>query len=78
MADRGSMVLKTYDLQDMQVLFPSDDTAVLTYRVTPWMSARGRSDAMTRVMADSSTWVRNEDTRRYAIHTETPLQQRSH
>lgn len=78
MAERGSMVLKSYDLQDVKVLFPNDDTAVMTYRVRQSMAMRGKPDATEQLMADSSTWVRDGDRWRCAMHTETPLQQQSH
>ena len=78
MAERGSMVLKSFDLQDMQVLFPNDDTAVLTYRVKQSMAMRGKPEATEQLMADSSTWVRDGDRWRCAMHTETPLQDRAH
>ena len=33
MADQGATVLTAYELSDMDVVFPNDETAVLSYRV---------------------------------------------
>ena len=40
MAEQGSMIVTSFELSDMEVVFPNDTTAILTYRVkqgiTPW------------------------------------------
>ena len=33
MAEQGSLVLESYELSDMQVVFPNESTAVVTYHV---------------------------------------------
>ena len=74
MAEEGSMVLTSFDLRDMEVVFPNDDTAVLAYRVSQEVAPRGSSKlASTQEMSDTSTWVRGADGWRCVIHTETPL-----
>jgi hypothetical protein len=73
MAERGSMVLKSYQLSDIDVVFPADDTAILTYRVKQAMSPRGKSESVTQEMADSSTWVRKSGQWQCVMHTETPI-----
>ena len=73
MAEQGSMVLKSYHLSDMQVVFPVEDTAILTYRVKQAMAPRGKSESTTQEMADSSTWVRKSGQWQCVMHTETPL-----
>ena len=77
MAEKGSMVLKSYQLSDIDVVFPADDTAILTYRVKQAMSPRGESQSVTQEMADSSTWVRKSGQWQCVMHTETPLDKTS-
>ncbi|MET0281545.1 MAG: nuclear transport factor 2 family protein [Steroidobacteraceae bacterium] len=73
MAERGSMVLKSFELSDVEVVFPNDETAVLSYRVKQTMSPRGKSEPKTEEMADTSTWVRNDGQWLCVMHTETPV-----
>ena len=75
MAEKGSMVLKAYQLSDMQVVFPVEDTAILTYRVKQAMAQRWQSESITQDMADTSTWVRKGGQWQCVMHTETPLDQ---
>ena len=72
MAEKGTMVVKDFELSDMHVVFPTDATAILTYRVRQSMSPRGKQEVITQEMADSSTWVRKGDRWQCAMHTETP------
>ena len=44
MAQQGKMVLRSYELSDMQVIFPNENTAVATYHVRQTMGPRGKSD----------------------------------
>ena len=77
MAQQGSMVLKDFHLSDIEVFMPTQDIAILTYRVKQSMAPRGQdAKASTEEMADSSTWVRKEDQWQCVAHTETPLAQR--
>jgi ketosteroid isomerase-like protein len=74
MAEQGPMVLKSFDLHDMEVLFPNDTTAIVTYRVEQRVAARGRDGGKTQQMADSSTWVKSgTGDWRCVMHTETPF-----
>jgi hypothetical protein len=72
MAEQGKMVLKAFELDDMQVVFPNDSTAILTYRVTQDMAKRGESDTTTEEMLDSSTWIKAGKSWQCVMHTETP------
>jgi hypothetical protein len=78
MVQKGSMVLKDFRLGDIDVLQPTEDMAVLTYRVRQSVGSRG-DDAKptTQEMVDSSTWVRKENQWQCVAHTETPLEQQS-
>ncbi len=73
MAEQGTMVLKSYELSNMEVVFPNEDTAVMTYEVRQTLAPRGRSEVQTQQMADTSTWVRNGDQWLCVMHTETPV-----
>jgi hypothetical protein len=73
MAEQGPTVLKSFELSDMNVVFPSDATAVLTYRVRQAMATRGKSDEIEQEMADSSVWTRKDGQWRCVMHTETPV-----
>jgi hypothetical protein len=77
MAEKGPMVVTDFELSDMDVLMPSDSTAILTYRVRQTVAPRdadSRPDqhATTQDMLDSSTWIRDGDSWRCVMHTETP------
>lgn len=73
MAEQGTYTLASYDLRDMDAMFPNDATAILTYRVRQTMRRRDGSGDHTEEMADSSTWVREGDAWKCVMHTETPL-----
>lgn len=75
MAEQGHMVIKSFELSDVNVMFPNDDTAVLTYRVRQAMSERGEdeSEAVEQLMADSSVWMRKDGEWRCFMHTETEI-----
>jgi hypothetical protein len=45
MAEQGSMVLTSFELSDVEVLFPNDTTAVLTYHVKQEVAPRGKTPA---------------------------------
>lgn len=72
MATKGSMVLKSFELSDMKVVFPNDDTAVLTYHVKQNMAQRGENGTALQEMNDSSTWIRSGNRWLCVMHTESP------
>lgn len=75
MAEHGDMVIKSFELSDMQVMHPNEDTAVLTYRARQEIASRGDgAKTVTQEMADASVWVRKDGQWRCAMHTETELQ----
>jgi ketosteroid isomerase-like protein len=73
MADQGPMVLTSFELSDMEVVFPNDATAVLTYRVKQGVAPRGTGDSAEEEMNDTSTWIRAGKQWRCVMHTETPV-----
>jgi ketosteroid isomerase-like protein len=72
MAEKGPMVLESFELTDMDVVFPNDTTAVATYHARQKLSARGKSEGTEQEMNDTSTWIRTPGGWKCVIHTETP------
>jgi hypothetical protein len=73
MAEQGSMVVRSFAFSDMQVLFPNEATAILSYKVKQGTSPRGKSEVTEEEMLDSSTWLHDGSAWRCVLHTETPL-----
>ena len=73
MAEQGSMVVTAFKLSDIDVVFPNEDMAILTYRVKQAVALRGQVHSTTQEMADSSTWVRNGEDWRCVMHTESEV-----
>ena len=73
MADQGAMEIRSFELNDMQVVFPNDSTAVLSYRVKQAIAPRGKEATTEQEMNDTSTWVQTDQGWRCAMHTETPM-----
>lgn len=74
MAQQDSLVLTSFELKDMDVLFPNDATAILTYRVKQAMQSKGKTESTVQEMHDTSTWVRNGSQWQCVMHTETPVE----
>ncbi len=79
MAEEGSMVVTSFKLKDLQVMFPNDATAILTYRVKQGVAPRddvghaGQAATVFQEMNDSSTWVMTGGEWKCVMHTETPM-----
>lgn len=73
MASEGHWELREYHLSDMDVEFPIDDVAVLSYAVKQMVGHRGRLGHTTQNMADTATWVRKDGAWRCAMRTETEV-----
>jgi ketosteroid isomerase-like protein len=69
MANDPSHKLLAFDLRDLEVLFPSNDVAIATYKVDQQVEYDGKPQTMQAV--DSSTWVRGADGWKCAAHTES-------
>lgn len=74
MAEQGSMIVTSFELSDMEVVFPNDTTAILTYRVKQGITPRGKGKAMAQEMNDSSTWIQKGKRWQCVMHTETPVE----
>lgn len=72
MAEQGSMVLTSFELSNMETVFPNDTTAILSYHVRQEVAPRGSGDRTEQEMNDTSTWVRTADGWKCVMHTETP------
>jgi len=72
MADKGPMVVTSYEFSNMEVVFPNDSTAVLTYRVKQGVAPRDKGARKVQEMNDTSTWIKSGDRWQCVMHTETP------
>ena len=73
MARQGDSLwqLKSFQLDDVKVMFPSDDVAVIAYLVTEEMEVEGKP--LTLKAADATTWIRQDGEWVAALHTESVL-----
>jgi hypothetical protein len=74
MAEQGPMVVTSFALSDVEVMFPTETTAVLTYRVKQSVAARDGGNSTTQDMSDTSTWVHLGNRWQCVLHTESPMQ----
>ena len=74
MAEQGSMVVTSFALSDVEVMFPTETTAVLTYRVKQSVGTRDGGHSTTQDMSDTSTWVHLGNRWQCVLHTESPMQ----
>ena len=72
MAEQGPSVLTDFELSEMQVVFPNDNTAILTYHAKQTVAPRGEDKGTTQEVNDTSTWIKSGDRWRCVAHTETP------
>jgi hypothetical protein len=73
MARQGDSLwkLKSFQLDDVKVIFPAKDVAVIAYTVTEEMEVEGKP--LTLKAADATTWVRQDNEWLAALHTESVL-----
>jgi len=71
MTEQGKWTLKTFDFDDLEVVFPTDDVAVIAYKVHQTGDMDGK--AMDLRCADTSTWVKQAGAWKCSAHTETIL-----
>jgi hypothetical protein len=77
MAEQGPALLTSYELSDVDVVFPNESTAVLTYHVKQGVANRGTGKSSVEEMNDSSTWIKDGDRWQCVMHTETPASPRN-
>lgn len=73
MAEQGAMVVTSFELSEVQTAFPSDTTAILTYRVKQALASRESGKRIEQQMNDTSTWIKTPDGWKCAMHTETSV-----
>jgi ketosteroid isomerase-like protein len=74
MAEQGSMVVTSFELSDMDVVFANEKTAIVTYRVKQGGATRGNGKTSVQEMNDTSTWVQAGKQWKCVMHTETPAE----
>ena len=74
MAEQGSMVVASFKLSNVEVMFPTETTAVLTYRVKQSVGERDGGHSKTQDMFDTSTWVHLSNRWQCVLHTESPME----
>lgn len=68
----GKWTLDEFEFKDVDVVFPSDDVAVIAYTVH--QTGTMGDKPMDLTCADSSTWVRDGADWKCALHTETVME----
>jgi hypothetical protein len=73
MAKQGESLwrLNSFQLDDVNVVFPTEDVAVIAYTVTEELEVEGQP--LTLKAADATTWVRQNGEWLAALHTESVL-----
>lgn len=77
MAEHGTMIVTSFELSDVEAVFPNDTTAILTYHVKQEVAARQDGKSAVQEMNDTSTWVNTPDGWKCVMHTETPAASKS-
>jgi hypothetical protein len=73
MADKGTMIVKSFELHNIDVAFPNDTTAIVSYKVKQEIATRGKDEVQTQEMTDTSTWIQMDNRWQCVMHTETPV-----
>ncbi|ALN63504.1 hypothetical protein GLA29479_2638 [Lysobacter antibioticus] len=76
MANDDRVKLLDYKISAMDVLLPTDDVAVASYRVLQKVAMEGKTTEMD--VYDTSTWVKVGDQWRCVMHTESPADSKKH
>jgi hypothetical protein len=74
MAKREKSILTSFELSAVQVVFPNDSTAIVTYHVKQSLTPRGKGESTLQEMNDSSTWIKKGSNWECVLHTETPAE----
>ena len=74
MAEQGTTVVMSFELSHVEVVFPTETTAVLTYQVKQTIAARESGKSSTQNMSDTSTWVHAGKRWQCVLHTESEMQ----
>lgn len=74
MAEQGAMVVTSFELSAVEVVFPTETTAVLTYQVKQAVAKREGGESSIQNMSDTSTWVHAGKRWQCVLHTESEMQ----
>ena len=72
MTEHGQWTLGSFELDGVDVIFPSADTAIVAYKVRQTGALKG--EPMDLHCADSTVWVRDGGRWKVVLHTETLLE----
>lgn len=72
MTEEGNWTLESYAFEDVEVVTPADDVAIIAYKVKQRVTMDGKKQELRA--ADMSTWVRGADGWECHAHSETFLQ----
>ena len=72
MTEDGNWTLNAYEFEDVEVVTPADDIAIVAYKVKQNVTMDGKKQDLRS--ADISTWVRGADGWECHAHSETFLQ----
>lgn len=72
MAAKSPYRITDWEFSDEKVIFPTPDTAVVTYKVKQTVEHDGKTE--TTDNSDSSVWVRSEGAWTCILHTEAPAE----
>lgn len=72
MTEEGNWTLESYTFDDVQVVTPADDVAIIAYKVKQSVTMDGKKQELNAV--DMSTWIRGADGWECHAHSETILQ----
>lgn len=73
MTEEGDWTLESYKFEDVEVITPAPDVAIIAYKVTQKVTMGGKPQELQA--ADSSTWIRGADGWECHAHSETILQE---
>lgn len=71
MTESGNWTLNSYEFDDVEVVTPAPDVAIIAYTVTQNVTMDGKTQDLRA--ADSSTWIRGKDGWECHGHSETFL-----
>jgi len=73
MTEEGKWTLESYAFDDVEVVTPAPDVAIIAYTVTQNVTMDGKPQTLRA--ADSSTWIRGADGWECHAHSEAMLQE---
>lgn len=73
MGEKSPFKITDWSMSDEDVIFPTPETAVCTYKVKQTIENGGKSD--TTINVDASVWAKEGGAWKCIMHTETPSSQ---